>query len=468
MANDKNTNQANIDKMLVRMEDVEQQSGSSTMCLAKWLQSTVYLMNGYTHSCHHPSAHKIPLEELEKDPGALHNTEHKKKQRVIMLKNERPKECGYCWNIEDLPGDHISDRTYKSANTQWAYPHLDKVLDSGDGSNIYPSYLEVAFENTCNLKCMYCTPDISSKWMEEINQHGPYQGTTYNVGDVQWLKQIGKMPIPNKDHNPYVDAFWKWWPDLYQHLDTFRITGGEPLLSKNTWRVFEEIKKNPRKDLTLAINTNLQVPDHIIDRFIAEYNVIAPQIKAFEVYTSCEAAGPQAEYIRYGLNYVSFMRNVRKFLESTTVRDRLNFMVTFNMLSLSTFKTFISDILELRKEFNDKDELNRLPMMISYLRWPQFQDVRCAPLDVKERFYGEILEFVSQHLDNESDQRPGRFYLEELDQIQRLGSYMMEPLDDNYQATQRKDFQAFFPEYDRRKGLNFSETFPELVPYLNS
>ena len=41
-----------------------------------------------------------------------------------------------------------------------------------------------------------------------------------------------KMPIPQRDPNPYVDAFWKWWPELYRDLHTFRITGGEPLLVK--------------------------------------------------------------------------------------------------------------------------------------------------------------------------------------------------------------------------------------------
>ena len=40
------------------------------------------------------------------------------------------------------------------------------------------------------------------------------------------------MPIPQREPNPYTDAFWKWWPELYRDLHTFRITGGEPLLQK--------------------------------------------------------------------------------------------------------------------------------------------------------------------------------------------------------------------------------------------
>ena len=62
------SNQMRIDKMLQDMKKVEVLS--STACTAKWLQSTIYLMNGFTHSCHHPTTHKIPLEELNNNPTA--------------------------------------------------------------------------------------------------------------------------------------------------------------------------------------------------------------------------------------------------------------------------------------------------------------------------------------------------------------------------------------------------------------
>ena len=75
---------------------------SSTFCSAKWHMVTLHLAQGETHSCYHPWTHKIPIEEIKADPGAIHNTSFKKSQRVIMLKGGRPSECQYCWNMEDL------------------------------------------------------------------------------------------------------------------------------------------------------------------------------------------------------------------------------------------------------------------------------------------------------------------------------------------------------------------------------
>jgi organic radical activating enzyme len=457
----KSQNQINIENMMSRMAEVQLKSGSKTICLAKWLQSTVYLMNGQTHSCHHPTTHKIPLAEIQNNPSALHNTKFKMEQRKLMLNGEKPSECQYCWNIEDLNQNHISDRVYKSTDEEWSYPHLSEVLKAQEGQDISPTYLEIAFDNTCNMKCMYCTPDISSKWMEEVNTFGPYS-TSNQVGNIDWLKASDKFPIAKSEDNLYVDAFWKWWPNLYSSLKTFRITGGEPLLSKNTWRVFEEIKNNPRSDFILAINTNFQVPDQLFDKFIYYYNEISPKIKKFEVYTSCEAHGPHAEYIRTGLKYESFLLNINKFFKNTGSTSRINLMITFNILSLSSFDLFLKDIWELRTIYNPSDALNRLPMMINYLRWPQFQDVRMASKEIKLRYLQKIKDYMKAHMRDSSPDLRGRFYLEEIDQINRLGSYMLSDLSEADFNRNQNDFSIFFKEFDRRRNTSLLKLYPEL------
>ena len=129
---------------------------SKSFCLAKWQQVTLHLHNGHTHSCHHPQTHKVPLEELKDNPSALHNTNYKKQQRKKMLEGYRPAECQYCWNVEDLDGEHFSDRTIKSSNADWAAPYFDDVIDAGWEGNIIPRAVEVSFGNACNFKCTYC------------------------------------------------------------------------------------------------------------------------------------------------------------------------------------------------------------------------------------------------------------------------------------------------------------------------
>ena len=54
------------------------------------------------------------IDKVKSNPKLLHNTPEKKEQRRQMQCGERPKGCEYCWKIEDIGRDAISDRVYKS------------------------------------------------------------------------------------------------------------------------------------------------------------------------------------------------------------------------------------------------------------------------------------------------------------------------------------------------------------------
>jgi len=271
------------------------------MCLAKWTQVTLQLQTGHNHSCHHPRTHKISESEIKRNPSALHNTQYKKLRRREMLTGKRPEECDYCWGVEDN-SNRFSDRVFKSTES-WSSPHYDEITNLDWRADFNPRYVEVAFSNACNFKCSYCAPAFSTTWMEEIKKHGAYP-TTDKFNSLEYNKVEDKMPIPHKDPNPYLDAFWKWWPELYRDLHTFRITGGEPLLAKDTWKVLDYIidEPNPNKELSLAINSNLGIPDNLVDNFIEKLKRIEDEerVKETIIFTSVDTWGQQAEYIRNG------------------------------------------------------------------------------------------------------------------------------------------------------------------------
>ena len=367
-------------KLNQHLTDVKSQLDSvgCGFCLAKWTQVTMHLQIGHTHSCHHPGTHPIPQREIKRNPSALHNTRFKKLRRKEMLEGKRPVECDYCWNVEDNSNE-FSDRTFKSAEP-WSLKHIQEIKDQSWKKDFNPRYVEVSFSNACNFKCSYCSPQFSTKWMEEIEEHGAYP-TTDGFNGIDYLIQEDKMPIPIKDHNPYVEAFWKWWPDLYHDLHTFRITGGEPLMSKDTWKVLDYIIEtdNPNKNLSLAINSNLGVPDVLIDRFIEKVNRITEEgkVKDFVIFTSCDAHGERAEYIRNGLVYNKFMDNVDKVLEKCP-RINITFMVTYNALSVPNYDEMLYDVYDLKVKHKGTDRYWPGAILVdtSYLRHPQHQAVK--------------------------------------------------------------------------------------------
>ena len=420
---------------------------SCSFCTAKWLQTTLYLQNGFNHSCHHPSPHKIPVEEVEKDPAALSNSNHKKAIRKQMLEGVRPSECDYCWRIEDLDNEYFSDRHYKTSD-YWAWDRFDEIAKSNPSDNVNPSYLEVSFSNVCNFKCAYCSPEVSSKWLEEIKQWGPYP-TTQSNHNLEWLKKVGRYPYKHSDDNPYVNAFWKWFPDILPTLKVFRITGGEPLMSKDIWKIFDYLRNNPQPSLELAINSNLCVETKLFDRFIEEIQTLDNCVKKIDIYTSLESVGEQAEYVRFGLKFDQWCSNVKTILSKTT-HDVL-IMTTVNALSVSTMVDFLELIMEFRREFNTSFEKNRIPISVNYLRWPPYLDARILPKDMKLILADNIYNKAENCTKYFSQDKYARIYLEELDQIKRFCDYLLQ--EEDY-TQQRKDFVDFIREYYKRKSNN--------------
>jgi len=448
---------------------------SPTMCAAKWQQVTIHLGNGTTHSCHHPKVHPIPLEELEHNPTALHNTQFKKEQRKSMLEGIRPDECDYCWRVEDTPkkdneGEVYSDRIIKSSE-DWSRPHLQTIKVLPWDTNINPSYMEVDFDTTCNFKCAYCSPLYSTTWMQEIKQHGPYKLPTGMIfNSVDNLKRGQGLPILQSEDNPYVDAFWKWWPDAVRDLHTFRITGGEPLLSKNTFKVLDYLIDNPQPQMEFNINSNLGAPKEIIDKFFEKISIIQDKkaVKEFKLFTSNEAHGKRAEYIRFGLKYDYWLSNLDRFLKEVP-NSKATLMCTYNLLSVTSFTDFLKDMLDLKLKYSDATH-RQLPLSVDipYLRHPDF----LAAWLLTENFHQQIADSVSfmmrnQQYSNWYHLAAKGFYDYEIHRMERLYYLVLNEIKTKKPSfiDQRKNFASFVDTYDARRGTNFLDTFPELEEF---
>ena len=431
-------------------------------CLAKWTQVTLQLQTGHNHSCHHPVTHKISELEIADNPSALHNTNYKKNRRREMLEGIKPKECDYCWNIEDNSTD-FSDRVYKSSEP-WSLPHLEDILKTKGEKDFNPKYVEVSFSNVCNFKCSYCGPAFSSQWMDEIQQHGSYPTST-NFNNLDYLKSTDQMPIPHNKKNPYVDAFWKWWPDLYKDLHTFRITGGEPLLAKDTFDVLDFINSepNPNRKLNLSINTNLNAPEKIFNEFREKITKLMNEerVNEFILFTSCDAHGEQANYIRHGFNYDLFIERINILL---TENPKLTIIImsTYNALSVPSYKGLIKDVYELKKKYHSAERYYGSSVILdsSYLRWPPHQSVK-----ILDKEWIDEVNSQAQLMDFYEQVRVGGdgygFTDIEITKVKRIAEWMKNHDDDSTFLKNRKDFFIFVRHHDMRRGTNFLDTFPE-------
>jgi organic radical activating enzyme len=430
------------------------------LCLAKWKQVSLHLPTGLNNSCYHPPLHEIPTDLLATNPSTLHNTPHKKQQRKIMLQHERPIECSYCWAMED--NGKLSDRHYRSGES-WAAKDFDIIVNSNGEEDVVPSYVEVNFNHACNLACSYCSPQFSSTWQQEVDSHGGYPTSTVHNDPSHFRGR--NRPIPVREYNPYVEAFWEWWPTLYPELQHFRMTGGEPMLDKNTYRVFDYVLANPKPDLHLNVTSNFSVDEKSWQKYkeYVKHLCEGEKIEHFMQFVSLDSFGTQAEYIRHGLDFDLLWDRVNQFLTEIPGRNSVTFIVTMNNLSTTELPNLFAGILGLRKIYSKTYQ--RVWFDTPVLRKPEWQSLQILPESYVEQLEHLWAWMIRQ---SETPEAPFQGFKDyEIARLDRDIAWMRDgqKLDPEYINRNKADFYRFFAEHDRRRGTDFLTTFPEMTTW---
>lgn len=335
-----------------------------SFCAAKWLQVTLDLYHGVSKSCHHTPWTTINIDQARQSPLYLTNTLNVLDDRVMMTKKMMPLACSYCWHHEHRAPKELSDRYHKSQSDWSQDPEYQERLDQLKPTKAQlPSYLEVLFDHRCQMRCVYCSADSSSAIEKELLTHGAYPETVHY--------HRSKRLVPSDHQSELLALFFQWLPDLLPALHTLRITGGEPLLSPSVATLMDYLRQTSLslKRLNFALNSNLMIRQSKWDNFLNDLEIIHPKIKAFQLFTSVDTAGDDAEYIRKGLNYPLFLERLSEFGKRYPESEVI-IMVTFNKYSVNSFSSFLEDMTKMKKS------IKNLVLDISPLQEPSFLSIK--------------------------------------------------------------------------------------------
>lgn len=443
-------------------------SKSPSFCAAKWYNASMWLDKGWTTSCHHNPVHSIDVNEIRTNFRALHNTQIKKNERRMMQQGEKPINCQFCWIMESTAPEQTSDRVWSSLDTPTEA--IDRAYTNSHEDDYDLEYLELCFDRTCNLACSYCCPAISSSWARDVRQHGPYKDLVtdhrqhyISASDEFILHKYGEP-------NPYVDAFFQWWNDsLHRTLNTLKISGGEPLMSGNTWRLLEWLADNPNKSTTeLHLTTNLAYDSDTLSRFL----LLADRIdQPIIVNASLECIGKKAEYVRDGLVWEQWLDNFNRLVDCKGV-EKIGLVCTASALSSDGFVEFLEWLLTQKP----RRPFDGITLTLNPVRFPTFQNIIALPHDIRLIHAAELEKFITNNPEYE------RWYTDyEKDNLSRYLIYLKKLVvphkeeqqghdDTTFEEHDRefsqeelaRDLKTFCVQYDQRRGKNFIEAFPRL------
>jgi len=304
--------------------------------------------------------------------------------------------CHTCYELErDKKGfDIISDRIFY-------IKEFKKIpLTTYQPGNFDLQTIDVRWTNLCNFACVYCGPEFSSRWANELNV---------------------EIATPSNDQLLHFQEY------IYKHARQLKhvyLAGGEPLLMKENLELLKQL--NP--DVNLRINTNLSKVDTQIFDAVCRFKNVHWTI-------SLETIDNEFEYIRFGGTWVDFLDNLN------TIK-KLNHRISFNMLWF---------LLNYDTVFGCVDYLKGLgfhnnSFIIGGLITPEYLNIRHLP--------ETVLNLLKTKLKLKISEQPG--YLLE-DSYCNMLHYLEQPFTKNLAESFRQ-----LSIMDTRRGVDSSKIFTEL------
>jgi MoaA/NifB/PqqE/SkfB family radical SAM enzyme len=317
------------------------------------------------------------------------------RQSLIELR-QQTSNCNPCYELEKDKNkfDIISDRIFYIRELK----HVP--LDTYKTGNFDLRTVDIRWTNLCNFACVYCGPEFSSKWANELNIVTP-------------------MPTPTQRDN-----FKQYIFDHAEQLDHVYLAGGEPLLMKENLEILAQLRPETR----LRINTNLSKVDTQVFERVCEF-------KNVHWIVSVETIEAEFEYIRHGGRW-------NDFLDNLNIISNLGHKVSFNMLHF---------LLNHQTLFGCVDYLSSLgfhnnSFVIGPLIRPDYLNIRHLPDD--------MLNSVKETLKKRIGDGPG-FLLE--DGYKNMLKYIQQPTTKDFAQSLRQ-----LAQLDSRRNLNSRNIFKDL------
>lgn len=414
---------------------------SDKFCAAKWNEFSINLQQLSTRVCHLSKAIRFTIEDYRENYLYFFHNQELNQIRNEMLDNKEPQTCNYCWRIEK-GGRFKSERYYKTMSNN-NFNDIDRIQESiKENSIYYPSYLEIAFNNKCNLRCLYCHVDFSSS-LDKMIEKNNIRHLCQKRPNHPYLK------YKNYKNNEYEEIknifFKKTFPAILPFLKTLRLNGGEISLQSE----FEEIiDMSKNKNISLSINTNLSSEENRFKNFKNKLIQINNDFKKIQLFVSLDTFGKRAEWIRDGLNYTQIQKRIIELLTEIPNLE-LNIMCTLNVFCFNPSNIRFMKFIKYLKE-----KFNRTHMGIEIVRVPNLFTLRNLPLDFI-KYYEKSINYMENNKNffNESEINNFKKAIVEIkdgtEEQKRDFLEKIKELNQDLKEIKKNDFFKIFPEYKK-------------------
>lgn len=311
-----------------------------TACSKSWTDVNINFKKRKLGHCCASVYHDMPDDIT---PMFFSNNELIQQRRQDTLNNIQHSDCVECWDDIKSGNTPFKDWMNKWDNFDSAKPDEPQV-----------TYIEMELDNICDLSCLYCSPEHSSKIAQEEG-----------------------VKVVNKFTETDLEVYKQWMTDTVNNSQTqidIAFLGGEPTATKVFYDMIDHIALLDNI-AEVQVTTNGNTKDFLFKKFIDAMDKSKSQ---WSIHLSNESYNQDSSLIRYGLDWERFESNLRTYAQHPKV-DRILFDVAMNNVALPTFPKYVQWIHDVMSEYNKPFSITGTAVSC-----PEELDVKILPTSFKK------------------------------------------------------------------------------------
>jgi hypothetical protein len=293
---------------------------------------------------------------------------------------------------------------------------------------------------------------------------------------TQWYaekKKTNKVSasyVPQETRNYKAEeVFWKWYENkAIKTIRRFGFIGGEPFLIDALYECFDKlIEIHDRTSVAgdpvtgkveLCITSNMNTPPAYFEKFLSYIPRLEKHFTII-IQVSGENTGDDLEYIRHGVKWDRWSKNVEYLLANTTVT--LNFLPCLSLMSIPRFHLY----LEFYKEMCQKYRFMQIHNNI--VTGPYEQSPMIAPKEFAQ-YFDKCIEIMQWVNENNKNQMITHALVTFIDWLKRTQNAISNNPSETEITENAIKFFQYFEDLDRVRRTNLLEVFPELTAFYKA
>lgn len=368
--------------------------------------------------------------------------------RKQMLSGKLPELCQFCSQIEAR--GHTSKRNSLNKRQPDWLGDLKELIASTSPEGALPHHpvsLDLRLGNVCNLKCVMCRPDTSSKW----------------VRDFELLQR--QSPLPQSasrflQHPEVPEGSHEWYEscELLEFIKThgsglrrLHFSGGEPLLIPMHKEILLTcVKQGYASQIRLSYDTNGTQID-------SEWLRLWENFAAVELNISIDGVADTFEYIRYPAKWQDFVDQMTLLAQWRWPGYSVRWIITAQILNIFDYRQIFDWVSQMKLSLSGD---HRHQILWNSVRSPECLSVATLPDALLKEIHGEIDEQIAAA---PSDPKSS----ERLALLSSLKQHLT--VVSRIQANERpelSDFLQYVAALDQVRGTDWQRAAPRLAQAL--